>query len=101
MLPGLAKRSHASPWHFGHTLGATTTSCGSKPQQRHWSWKTSTRLGTLRNASYVAKRPSDAKRSMLMDMQNSFSPRVTYSQAQLPDVYCNRYAMIPTSNLFC
>src|SRR5687768_2144841 len=78
MLPGLAKRSQASPWHFGQTFGATTTSSGSKPQQRHWSWKISTRFGAERNASYVAKRPSDAKRSMLIDMQNSFSPRVTH-----------------------
>src|SRR5215212_11693178 len=74
MLPGLAKRSHDSPWHLGHSRGGVTTPSGSKPQQRHWTWNTVTLVMAARNGLYEANCPSDANRSMLIDIASLLLP---------------------------
>src|SRR5687767_1658390 len=68
MLPGFAKRSQDSPWHFGHSFGGVTTPSGSKPQHRHWTWNTATLVMDASKGLYVANCPSEAKRSMLIDI---------------------------------
>src|SRR5687767_5407214 len=74
MLPGRAKRSHDSPWHFGQRRGGVTTPSGSNPQQRHWTWNTVTRAIDACNGLYEANSPSDANRSMLMDIATLLEP---------------------------
>src|SRR5688500_5657352 len=74
MLPGRAKRSHVSPWHFGHSRGGVTTPSGSKPQQRHCTWNTVTRVMDASTGLYEANSPSDAKRSMLIDIATLLIP---------------------------
>src|SRR5438045_4210611 len=78
MLPGRAKRSHASPWHLGQSRGGVTTFSGSYPQERHCIWNTATRCGRCRAGSYVAKCPSEPKRSMLIDIVTLLL-RLTYN----------------------
>src|SRR2546428_2345717 len=78
MLPGLAKRSHDSPWHLGHRRGGVTTPSGSKPQDRHWIWKTVTRCRLAGKGLYLRNCPSEAKRSMLIDIPNTPSCKVLH-----------------------
>src|SRR2546425_68691 len=78
MLPGLAKRSHDSPWHLGHRRGGGTTPPGSKPQDRHWVWKTVTRCRRPGKGVYLRNCPSEAKRSMLIDIPNTPSCKVLH-----------------------